>query len=83
MLAMEVLDNCPHDRVSRGGPSQPWQQTAVVLNDGWALKLLKLNPDYHPTRLTASHGPLQIQDMPVRRRESGQCSWLDPPLHAG
>ena len=36
VLAMEVLDNCPHDRVCRAGPSQPWQQTAVVVDEGWA-----------------------------------------------
>ena len=36
VLAMEVLDNCPHDCISREGPSRPWQQTAVILEDGWA-----------------------------------------------
>ncbi len=29
LLLMEVLDNCPHDRVHRESPSHPWLQTAV------------------------------------------------------
>ena len=29
-LLMEVLDNCPHDRIYRESSSQPWLQTAVV-----------------------------------------------------
>jgi hypothetical protein len=33
VLAMEVLDNCAHDQLRRAGPSQPWQQTAVLLPD--------------------------------------------------
>lgn len=30
VLAMEVLDNLPHDRVERAAPGQPWLQTAVA-----------------------------------------------------
>jgi hypothetical protein len=30
ILMMEVLDNCPHDRVHRESGSSPWMQTAVV-----------------------------------------------------
>ena len=30
VLAMEVLDNLPHDRIERAAPGQPWLQTAVA-----------------------------------------------------
>ncbi len=30
LLLMEVLDNCPHDRVHRESTSNPWLQTAVI-----------------------------------------------------
>ena len=36
VLAMEVLDNCPHDCICRAGPLQPWQQTCIELHDRWA-----------------------------------------------
>ncbi|BDA44160.1 hypothetical protein COCOBI_05-3440 [Coccomyxa sp. Obi] len=34
LLLLEVLDNCPHDRVHRGSPSQPWLQTAIREHQG-------------------------------------------------
>lgn len=30
ILMMEVLDNCPHDRIHRSASSGDWQQTHVV-----------------------------------------------------
>ncbi|CAL8470142.1 g9684 [Coccomyxa elongata] len=34
LLLMEVMDNCPHDRVHRESPSQPWLQTAIREHKG-------------------------------------------------
>ena len=34
VLALELLDNLPHDRVVREAPGEPWQETHVVPGEG-------------------------------------------------
>lgn len=39
ILLMEVLDNCPHDRLHRESVSAPWMQTAILEQTAASVRL--------------------------------------------